>query len=169
MSINYSNGFKRRRRKRKNLHRQLNSTILNQKRYFNFKETEKTRHNLYQLSPFTEGPNINPNVSKTLYSTAIRKGNELDWTNTYAHGGLAFGHVGPGNTVGKSSGPLDKAAQLHDIQYGDLGTGAYFHFNSADEHFIEDTDRINSNYSNLAGAFFKIKKLITTPLPEKKK
>ena len=148
MSIYYSNAFKRRRRKRKSVHRYLNSTIYNQKRYFNIKKAAQTRYNLYQLPPSLEGSNINPNVSKDFYSTAIRKGNELDWTADYAHGGLAFGHVGPGNTVGKSSGPLDKAAQLHDIQYGHLGTGAYFHYNSADKHFIEDTDRINSNYSN---------------------
>ena len=93
----------------------------------------------------------------------------MDWSDKYASGGLAIGHVGPGNSMGKSTGPLDKAAQLHDLQYGHLGTSAYFHYNSADEHFIEDTDRINSNYSNLAGAFFKLKKLVTTPLKEKKR
>lgn len=165
MVIVINHGLQRRRRKRKSLYRHVNSTIHHNTRHSKFQKTEKKGRHLYQLPPSSKRPNLN--VSKDLYRTAVIEGEQLDWTSDYARGGFAIGHVGPGNTVGKSNGPLDKAAQLHDLQYGYLGPSAYFHHNSADDHFIEDTNKINTNASNLAGAFFKLKKLITTPLQKK--
>ena len=89
-----------------------------------------------------------------------RIGYQLDQGEEYARGGLAIGHTGPLNKLGKSSGPADKAAQLHDIGYGVLGSSAYINYNEADEKYLEDLKDINNPTALIGKTYFNIKKAI---------
>jgi hypothetical protein len=97
---------------------------------------------------------------KDIIPNIERIGYQLDQGPDYASGGLAIGHTGPFNSLGKSNGRADKAAQLHDIGYGVLGSNAYFNYNEADEKYLNDLKDVNNLTSLIGKSYFNIKKVI---------
>lgn len=98
---------------------------------------------------------------KTYDRAGIRKkGKEYDKKKHFATGGLALGHTGPFNVIGKAYDSVDKAAQLHDIAYSQLGPEAYTHFNQADQDYIDDLEKETGIRKQIGSNFFKLKKLL---------
>jgi len=93
-------------------------------------------------------------------SSIKRKGEEADKSGKRPQGGLAIGHCGPGNSIGASSGPVDKACQEHDIAYGEMGKEAYFKFSDADQVLIDEMSKQPGIGPKLIASAFRAKKLI---------
>jgi hypothetical protein len=90
--------------------------------------------------------------------TVEERGNILDESNVPPRGILSIGHTGPFNRLGAAYDKTDKAAQHHDIRYGDIGNSAYFNYNDADEQYLSDIEGENNLRANIGRTFFNTKK-----------
>ena len=90
--------------------------------------------------------------------TVEERGNILDEINVPPRGILSIGHTGPFNILGAAQDKTDKAAQHHDIRYGDIGNSAYFNYNDADEQYLKDIEGENNIRANIGRTFFNTKK-----------
>lgn len=79
-----------------------------------------------------------------------------------------YHHCGPFNSVlSKGSNAVDSACRRHDIDYGRIGSKAYFYYNKADSRFIKDMSKEKGFRPWFYGSVFKAKRLFAPSLPEK--
>ena len=76
-----------------------------------------------------------------------------------------YPHCGPFNDVSdKPSSGLDEVCRQHDLEYGKLGSAAYFKYNDADAKFREQAAHISGPAARLTSGIWAVKQRITPHL-----
>jgi len=76
-------------------------------------------------------------------------------------------HCGPFNAVSDKapSNLVDRACWEHDIQYGELGTAAYFKFNQSDQQLLDTLAGQSDRGASIAKGYFGFKKAAFPVMP----
>ena len=78
-----------------------------------------------------------------------------------------YSHCGPFNEVSSQpSSGLDEVCRQHDIEYGKLGSAAYFKYNQADAKFRQQAADISDPAARLTSGIWAVKQRITPYLTD---